>query len=546
MAIKLRPYQQEALEVIKKSNTVENTLIVLPTGAGKGILLAALSSEVEGRVLIIVPSKELREQNAEKIKLIDPTIDVGSVQASLNEVESKIVVASRQSLTHPKSDRIKQMLQHGKFEYIVIDEVHQAVDQINKIVKRVNTDAKIIGLTATPYNSEMKRIFKKIDYRKTIMEMIEEGYLCEPQAIMIKTTTDLRHVKVVAGEFNQKELEQAVNTVERNQIVVKAYLEYAKDRKSTLVFASGIEHCKSLTEEFIRSGIEARYIDSNTSKEIREKNILEFKQFKYPVLVNVGVLTTGFDHQPTDCVMLARPTKSKILFEQIIGRGLRLSPETGKEDCLLIDINDVVKSHDLMSLANVFELRDIRSGEKPSQAKERIDKEDAEEKERKRLEELKRLEEERLQQEQIKLQVQRIKLFNKDMKKRFDETVYDWFKVDNLTYAMSYDLTLHYVIEQVEENGEDICYCYMANTDKSIKELQYIGEHKVLSELIRKVEHELLQKPNHMTNKDADWKQQKATENQLKYVGWASTKWDVHTYFVSKSIKSLMKQYEGH
>jgi superfamily II DNA or RNA helicase len=541
VTIKLRPYQEESLEIIKETKHGEKTLIVLPTGSGKGILLAALSAQAEGRVLIVVPTKELREQNQEKIEKIDSTIDVGSVQATLDEVQSKVVIASRQSLTHPKSNRIKRMLEHGKFEYVVIDEVHQAVDQVVKIVNRLNKDAKIIGLTATPYNKELKKVFSKIDYRKAILEMIDEEYLCEPKAIMIKSKTDLRHVKIVAGEFNQKELEIAVNNIERNQLVIKSYFEYAKDRKSTLVFASGIDHCKSLVGEFKRNEVDARYIDSNTHKDEREKIIEDFKNFRFPVLVNVGVLTTGFDHQPTDCVILARPTKSKILYEQIIGRGLRLSPETNKEDCLIVDINDVVKNHDLMSLANVFGLRDIKNGEKPKQAKKRIEKEDLEEAERLRQEELRKQEAERKRLEEIQLQAQKVRLFNKDMKKRFSEGKYDWFRVDNLTYALSYELTKHYVIEQVETNDKSECYLFRVNTDKNEKDIEFVTSHNQLSELITYTESVLIRRENSMVSVNADWKKGRPTDNQLKYVSWANNKWDVHTYFNGNSIKSLMK-----
>lgn len=537
MGFTLRPYQKESIEIMKSTKTGERKLIALPTGSGKGIILAALSAQVNSRILIVVPSKELREQNHDKIHAIDSTIDVGSVQATLDEVNSKIVIASRQSLTHPKSTRIKRMLEHGKFEYIIIDEVHQAVDQVNKIIKRVNKDAKIIGLTATPYNKDLRKIFTKIDYHKTIFEMIEQDYLIEPQAILIQSRTDLRHVKIVAGEFNQKELETAVNNNERNQLVVKAYIEYAKNRKSTLVFATGIDHGMALTKEFLFNNINARYIDSNTHPKEREQIINDFKKFKFPVLINIGVLTTGFDHPPTDCIMLARPTKSRILYEQIIGRGLRLSPETNKENCLIIDINDVVKNHDLMSLSNVFELKNIKSGETPKQARERIKKEDQEEKERQIVEEKRR-------QEEIVLKAQKIKLFSRDMQNRFTETKYDWFKIDNLTYALTYDIDKHYIFEQYEDNDYLINYCFQVSTEKGNKSIVYIASNINLVELIFYVENKLIKNRNTFVIKNSDWKNQQATENQRKYISWARTKWDAHKYFTSNTIKGLMKYAE--
>lgn len=538
--MKLRDYQIESLDIILNAKHAERKLIVLPTGAGKGILLAALSSKVNGRVLIIVPSKELREQNAQKIKDVDDTIDVGSVQASLDEVQSKIVVASRQSLTHPKSDRIKRMLEHGKFEYVVIDEVHMAMHQVEKIVSRVNEDAKIIGLTATPFNKDIKKVFKQIDYQKSILYMIENDYLIEPKAILVESKTDLRNVKVVAGEFNQKELEEVVNNVERNMLVVEAYKKYATDRKSTLVFATGKDHAKGILAEFIRNGIDARYLDSDTNKHDREQIIDDFKNFKFPVLINIGVLTTGFDHQPTDCVILAKPTKSLTLYTQIIGRGLRLSPETNKEDCLIIDITDVVRSHDLMNMASVFELKNIRSGETPRQAKKRVTEEERIEKERQQQELLRKQEEERKRKEQLELRAKEIKLFNKEMNNTFSGATYDWFKVDNMTWALKVGYEKVVVIEQTD----DTYNCYGLNIEKDNKSAKFLLKDNSLISLIHHVESSWVKPDNQSARKDAKWKMDKPSDAQLKYCSFARTKWDVTKFFDGNKIKGIMKHLD--
>lgn len=543
MSFILRPYQLEAIEVMKSTKECESKLIALPTGSGKTCIFSELVAQAKGRVLIVVPQKELREQAVDKIKAIDSTIDVGNVQANIDEVDSKVVVASRQSLTHKKSTRIERMLQHGKFEYIIFDEAHMAVDQIKKIIHNLNKDAKIIGLTATPYNTDMKKVFKQIDYQKSILDMIEDDYLIEPKAILVESKTDLRHVKIVAGEFNQKELEEAVNNVERNMLVVEAYKKYASDRKSTLVFATGIIHSKSIAEEFKRQGIYAKSIDGTMSNTERESILEEFTSGKLPVLVNVAVLTTGFDHPPTDCIILSSPTKSKIKYTQVIGRGLRLSPETNKEDCLIIDITDVVRSHDLMNMASVFDLKNIRTGETPRQAKQRITEEERIEKERQQQELLRKQEEERKRKEQLELRAKQIKLFNKEMTNTFSGATYDWFKVDNMTFALKVGYEKVVVIEQCED---DTYKCYGLNIDKENKSAKYLLSDNSLISLIHHVESNWVRGDNQSARKDAKWKMDKPSEAQLKYCSWAKSKWEVTKYFDSNNIKNIMKHLDNY
>lgn len=532
----LRDYQIESLEVIKNMSSGERKLIKIPTGGGKTVIFASLSAQVKGRTLIVVPSKELREQAYKKIQQIDPLIDIGNVQGNLDEIDSKIVIASRQSLTHKKSTRMKRMLEHGEFEYIIFDEVHQAIDQIQKIINKINDTAKIIGFTATPYNKELIKVFDKIDFERDIYDMILNDYLCEPKAIMVQSFTNLNHIKIVAGEFNLKELEEAVNNDNRNQLIVQSYLKYAKHRKSTIVFASGINHSNSIKEEFLRNGIQCESIDSTMNKEDRENIIESFTNGNIPVLVNVAVLTTGFDYPETDCIILCRPTKSRILYEQIIGRGLRTAE--GKDDCLIIDINDIVKSHDLMSLSNVFNM-EIKHNETPTQAIVRIKREKEELEELQRLEELRRKEEEERKQEEIELKARQIKLFNRDFESRVLEAAYDWFKVDNMTYALSFASDKHYIIERNED--QDIYNLYESSTNKENKSLNLLEQLANLKELIQYVENTLIKKGNSFISKNGEWKIQSATDNQRKYAPYAKTKWDCHKYFSSNNIKFLLK-----
>lgn len=534
--MKLRDYQEESVKIMLEADKGERLLIALPTGSGKTVVFSSYVSQVEGRTLIVVPSTELREQSIEKLKIITPDMDVGSVQGQLNDVSNQVVVATRQSLTHKKSKRIEQILEHGHINTVIIDEVHQAVEQVIKIIHRINSkNIKVIGLTATPWNKELNKVFNGIKYQKTILDMILEGYLCEPKAMMVQSTTNLMGVKTVAGEFNQKELEDAVDTPARNRLIVKAYQEYAKERKSTLVFCVGIEHLNHVVDEFKSEGIYCKGLDSTYNKEDRAAIIAEFKSGKLPVLVNCGVLTTGFDHEAVDCVMLARPTKSKILYTQIIGRGLRLAD--GKEDCLIIDINDIVRTHDLLSMSTIFDMP-IKHGETVRKAITRIKKEKEDEEKRKAEEEKRKLEREKLKLEEMRIRAEQIKLFNRDMKSKLESRKYDFFRVDNLTYALSYAVNVHYVLE----DNQNKFIIYNVVTDKTDKRAEYITETESLIDAITYIEKRV--KDNAFTNKNADWKSDPATENQRKYCSFARTKGDAHKFFSASSIISTLKKWK--
>lgn len=140
MSYILRDYQLDCVNKIKELNKGDCVLVSLPTGSGKTVIFADIAANTEGRTLIVVPSQELREQTIEKLKETNSDLDIGSVQASLDQVEHKIIVATRQSLTHKKSTRMERMLVNGEFEKVIIDEAHQAVDQIIKVKDKLNKE----------------------------------------------------------------------------------------------------------------------------------------------------------------------------------------------------------------------------------------------------------------------------------------------------------------------------------------------------------------------------------------------------------------------
>jgi superfamily II DNA or RNA helicase len=532
----LRPYQKETIDTIKNMNYGEIGLISLPTASGKGVILSTLASQIEGRTLIILPSRELREDMISKLKSIDEDIDAGSVQANLDEVSCKIVVCTRQSLTHKKSTRIDRMLEYGNFELVFMDECHQAVSQLKNILDKLDiSKTKVVGLTATPFNEKMKEVFPQINYSKDILWMIENKYLCEPKAYTIETTTDITGVKTVAGEFHQRELEDAINNSERNDLIVKGYLDYAKDRNHTLVFCSGIDHSRDLCEEFNRQGIPCKAVDSTLSAEDRADILNDFKNGKIKVITNVAVLTTGYDFAPLDCIIFASPTKSKIKYVQCLGRALRLHDT--KENALVLDFKDVTGRHNLMDLGSIFDV-EMKNGETLSEAQEREQNEVEEEKLRKEQERIKREEEKRKIEEMI---AKERELFNLNLEDTFDKNAYfDWFKINYKMFAVSESGDIHYVILKDGNNFNTYKVCTIKG-EQSANELDIFDN---VLDAIRYIEEENITDARSYAYRNVKWKKEQPTVNQLKYIKnkySVKTKWDVHIYFKNWLIKKIIE-----
>jgi ATP-dependent helicase IRC3 len=198
----------------------------------------------------------------------------------------------------------------------------------------------LVGVSATLSRFDGLRLGAAIDqivYHKDYIDMIEENWLSGVVFTTVQSKADISRVKKGAnGDFQASDLSQAVNTNEINQITVRSWLANAQGRNSTLAFCVDLAHVKGLTNTFRNHGIDARFVTGNTPRRERSARLDSFKQGEFPVLVNCGVFTEGTDIPNVDCVLLARPTKSRNLLVQMIGRGMRLHP--GKKDCHIIDM----------------------------------------------------------------------------------------------------------------------------------------------------------------------------------------------------------------
>ena len=356
--MELRYYQKECVKAIENMDTNKKGVVCLSTGAGKTIILSEVTRRAKGRVLIVVMNTELREQSIDTLKMIcGDNVDVGSVQGALREYDNKVIVATRQTLTS-KEFNFCRLLEKGEFETILFDECHIAIEQQQLICLFYGAEgARIIGFTATPYNLDMRYLYDEIIYKKELIDMINEGYLVEPVCIQCKSDTNIDDIKIRYGDFNQKELGKKLNNEIRNKLVVQSYIDNCQDRNKTLVFATTVEHSKAIAECFNENGISAKSIDGGCSKKERKQILKDFEDGSIKVLVNVNVCTVGLDIPSIDSIIFARCTKSKGLYIQMLGRGLRLSPETNKTDCLVIDIVDVTTKHNIINGKTVFDVQ---------------------------------------------------------------------------------------------------------------------------------------------------------------------------------------------
>ncbi len=377
--IQPRPYQREAVDAIYRYFETKNghPLIVIPTGGGKSVILAVFLREVleqwpDQRILVITHVRELIEQNAKKLFDVWPHAPAGIYSAGLNQREASrpITFAGIQSIY-----RIADQLE--AFDLVLIDEAHLVPPdgegmyrQLLTTVQAANPKVKVIGLTATPFRLGQgmltegeDRLFTDIAFELPLRRLLDEGHLSPLTTEPVRERANLEAVRVKKGEFASGELEvamQADNLVNR---VVAETCKLAADRKGWLVFAAGVAHARALRDAFCEAGIGVCMVTGQTSDYERTSIINRFKKGEIQALVNVGVLTTGFDAPHTDCLVFVRPTLSPVLYLQMLGRGMRVAD--GKTDCLVLDYAGNIQRHGPADKVNPPRAKGAGGGEPP-------------------------------------------------------------------------------------------------------------------------------------------------------------------------------------
>jgi ATP-dependent helicase IRC3 len=409
-AVTLRPYQAEDRALVAKAfleQGITRALGVWPTAGGKTVMFSELHLEptmeswlnkfpTSGqKIMVIAHRDELLEQAKKKLAAANPDLVIEIEKADKRaSLRADVIVASTQTLSASKGKRLKRF-DPSQFRIVVLDEAHHAVSpsniailqhfgflppphfmeetrppksagrnalldwQRNKLAAwdRIHTpNSLLLGVTATPKRGDnigLEAVFQHIVFNRTIRELMEAGYLCRLKAYRVKSNTSLDTVGMRAGDFATEALASAVNDTNRNSIAVKAYKDYALGLKG-VTFCVNVAHAQALAIAYNEAGIPAAAIHGMLSDERRAELIQKFRDGELLMLTNCQILTEGTDIPDIEVIIHARPTKSSLLYIQMTGRGLRLSP--GKTHCIIIDIVDVTRKHSLISAPELLGL----------------------------------------------------------------------------------------------------------------------------------------------------------------------------------------------
>ncbi|MGQ7273990.1 DEAD/DEAH box helicase [Marinobacter sp. V034] len=357
----LRPYQQEAVDAtlnhFRKSD--DSAVIVLPTGAGKSLVIAELARLARRKILVLTHVKELVEQNHAKYESYGLTAGIFSAGLKQKENRYQVTFASVQSV----SANLDQF--RDEYSLLIIDECHRVSEddssqyqRIIELLKQQNDALKVLGLTATPYRlamgwiyryhyrgfvrgrseggEEQAKPFQYCIYELPLSYMINRGYLTKPE--LVDAAVAQYDFSVLSqnrfGEYAEKDVNKLLSKHKRvTRAIIEQVMELAVERQAVMIFAATVDHAREITGYLPEH--QTALITGATVQNERDLLIQRFKQRQLKYLVNVSVLTTGFDAPHVDCIAILRPTQSVSLYQQIVGRGLRL--DEGKQTCLVID-----------------------------------------------------------------------------------------------------------------------------------------------------------------------------------------------------------------
>ncbi|MEE8628055.1 MULTISPECIES: DEAD/DEAH box helicase [Methylobacterium] len=355
----LRPYQRASLDALQAdwARGGRNGLIVLPTGAGKSLVIATLVRETMARdagarIAVVTHTRELIAQNHAELLGLWPDAPAGIVSAGLGRREESrpILFCGIQSVWN----RVEAT---GGFDLVIVDEAHliprDAETRYGRFLEAVRArspDMRLVGLTATPYRLDSGRldegrgrVFDAIVYEAQVGDLIREGYLALLVSKATATVLDVSGVPLRAGDYVPGALEAAVNRDVITKAAVAEMVTYGADRRAWLAFCAGVKHADAVRDAIRAEGFSCESISGETPKRERDRIVRDFRAGRLRCLTSVGVLATGFNVPEVDLIALLRPTQSTGLYVQQVGRGLRRAK--GKTDALVLDYAGLVRRH---------------------------------------------------------------------------------------------------------------------------------------------------------------------------------------------------------
>jgi superfamily II DNA or RNA helicase len=354
----LRPRQKLFVErSLRALDTHGNTLGVAPTGAGKTIMLsAAVGEHIDGggaKAAVLAHRDELTAQNLAKFGRVNPGISTSVVDADRKSWAGQVTFAMVPTLT-----RQTNLAAMPALDLLVIDEAHHAVaDSYRRIIDQAlhrNPACRIYGVTATPNRGDkigLRQVFSNVADQIRLGELIASGHLVPPRTFVIDVGVqdELRAVRRSGDDFDMGEVARVMDTVPVTDAVVKHWQEKASDRQ-TVAFCSTVAHAEHVAAAFNAAGVTTVMVTGDMPEGERRAALAAYARGAARIVVNVAVLTEGWDHPPTSCVVLLRPSSFKCTMIQMVGRGLRTvdpneHPGIIKRDCIVLDFGTASQIH---------------------------------------------------------------------------------------------------------------------------------------------------------------------------------------------------------
>lgn len=328
------------IEALKALDFYRNTgwkkgIIVLPTGTGKTFLSAFDTKKVTGRILFIVHRLDILSQSRDAFEKAYPKETLGILTGDVKEnLDAKILFASKDTLRNPD---VLYDFSPDEFDYIIVDEVHHGQAPSYQIVlEYFQPNFFMLGLTATPDRMDRKDIFELFDYQKvfeyTLNEAIENGFLVPYNYYGLKDNIDYSKIRYQGNKYNVTDLDRYLIIKDRNEQILKEYLEKGKSNKA-VGFCCSVKHAEAMADFFTKNGIPSFAITSQTPN--RDELIKQFRESQFTVAFTVDLFNEGVDFPDLRVLLFLRPTESKTVFVQQLGRGLRLC--SGKDNVVILD-----------------------------------------------------------------------------------------------------------------------------------------------------------------------------------------------------------------
>ena len=335
--IELRDYQQEAINNLKKMREDGKTIALLyhATGVGKTITAATDAKAVGGRTLFLVNALKLASQAKETFAKVWPEATLGEYTGSQKDMSQTVIFATVQSIS-----KDLEKFSPTDFDYLIVDECHHAAANTYQKIFTYFHPKFILGLTATPERSDgedMLELFQNVAHKMDLKTAVERGVLVPIRCIRVKTNIDLTDVRINGIKYNSQDLESKLFIPERNQLIVDTYLKYVNGKK-TVIFCASVDHASEIAKLLRDNGVKAEAVSGRDRVEVREKILKDYETGSTNVLCACDLLNEGWDSPHTTVLFMARPTMSKTIYLQQLGRGTRRCP--GKEDLLVIDFVD--------------------------------------------------------------------------------------------------------------------------------------------------------------------------------------------------------------